>query len=164
MVDHIIHFAKILLLLGIANGVPIVAKKLLGVRFAAPVDGGRQWFDGRPIFGESKTLRGIALALVITPLAAFAIGIEPVLGAGLAAASLTGDLASSFLKRRMGLPPHSQAPLLDQIPESLLPLILLHRPLQLSTLDIALLILLFLLLELVLSRLLFRLRIRDRPY
>ena len=35
--------------------------KLLGVSFAHPLDGGARLFDGQPLFGRSKTIRGIVL-------------------------------------------------------------------------------------------------------
>lgn len=164
MLDHVLLLGKILILLGIANGTPIIAKKLLGDRFPQPLDGGLRWFDGRPLLGSSKTIRGLLLSIACTALLAPLLGIDAVLGAGLAAASMLGDLASSFVKRRIDLRPHSQAPGLDQIPEALLPLVLLHRPLGLGTGDIVLLVALFIAFEIVLSRLLYRLRIRDRPY
>src|SRR3954465_4915355 len=59
--------------------------------------------------------------------------------------------ASSFLKRRMGLPIHAQASGLDQILEAGLPLLLLRRPLDLSWLEIAALVGAFVVLEVVLS-------------
>jgi len=61
----------------------------------------------------------------------------------------------SFVKRRLGLAPSSQAVGLDQIPESLLPL---------TALDVAVATTLFFAGELLLSRLLYRWHVRDRPY
>lgn len=164
MLDHLLSLAKVLILLGVANGTPIIAKKLLGSRFSTPLDGGLRWFDGRPLLGGSKTIRGLVLSIACTTAAAPLLGFDAVIGAGLASASLLGDLASSFTKRRLGMPPHSQALGLDQIPEALLPLILLRQPLAIGYLDITILVVLFIVLELVLSRILYRLRIRDRPY
>lgn len=155
---------QILLLLGVANGTPIIARKILGERFSAPLDGGLKLADGQRLFGASKTVRGVLLAVVATALVAPLVGIEMMIGAGLAAASMLGDLLSSFTKRRLRLRPHAQALGLDQIPEALLPLLLLRARLSLSAGDIVLLVALFIALELVLSRLLFRLKIRDRPY
>lgn len=155
---------QILLLLGVANGTPIIARKILGERFATPLDGGLKLADGQRLFGASKTVRGVVLSVVVTALTAPLVGIEMMIGAGLAAASMLGDLLSSFAKRRLGMRLHAQALGLDQIPEALLPLLLLRTRLALSAGDIVLLVALFIALELALSRLLFRLRIRDRPY
>lgn len=159
-----LHLLAILLLLGIANGTPILATKLAGRRFAAPLDGGLRLPDGRRLFGDSKTVRGLVLAILATALAAPLVGIEAMLGAGLAAGAMAGDLASSFTKRRLGLRLHARAPGLDQVPESLLPLLVLHRRLDLGGFDIALIVVLFVVLDLALSKLLYRLGIRDRPY
>jgi len=164
MLDYLYPLAKVLILLGVANGTPIIAKKLFGKHLGDPLDGGLRWFDGRPLFGVSKTIRGLVLSIACTTLAAPLLGFDAVIGAGLAAASLLGDLASSFIKRRLAMPVHSQAPGIDQIPEALLPLLLLRDSLKLGYGDIALLIALFILLELLLSRILFKLHIRDRPY
>jgi CDP-2,3-bis-(O-geranylgeranyl)-sn-glycerol synthase len=164
MLDHSLLLIKVLLLLGIANGVPIIAKKLLGNHLNAPLDGGLRLPDGRFLFGESKTIRGLVLALACAALAAPLLGFEWITGAGLASASMLGDLASSFIKRRLGLAVHSRALWLDQIPESLLPLLVLRETLGLGWLDILLLVAVFLALELLLSRLLYRLHIREQPY
>ena len=77
---------------------------------------------------------------------------------------MAGDLCSSFLKRRMNMAPHSMALGLDQIPESLFPLLACQSLLGLTVLDIAAGVASFLVGELLLSRLLFRLHVRDRPY
>lgn len=161
---HAWRLFAVLLLLGVANGTPIFAKKLFGARFGAPLDGGLKFLDGRPLLGPSKTVRGLVSSLALTSLAAQQLGFEWVVGAGLAGASMLGDLLSSFVKRRLALKPHSQALGLDQLPESALPLLLLHEHLGLAADDIVLLLVLFLLLELALSRLLYRLHLRDRPY
>jgi hypothetical protein len=42
---------NILFLLLLANGTPVIAKKLLGSRLAYPIDAGKKFFDGLPLFG-----------------------------------------------------------------------------------------------------------------
>jgi CDP-archaeol synthase len=164
MLDHILVIVEILILLGVANGTPIFATRLLGKRLNAPLDGGLKLPDGRPLFGPSKTVRGLVLSVVCTMLAAALLGFEWITGAGLASASMFGDLLSSFIKRRLGLRVHSQAFGLDQVPESLLPLLVLRQHLGLGYGDIVIIIATFIVLELLLSRLLYRLHVRDRPY
>jgi CDP-2,3-bis-(O-geranylgeranyl)-sn-glycerol synthase len=137
---------------------------LLGNCWNAPVDFNVRFFDGRPVFGEAKTWRGLAASLVLTTIAAPALGLHAVYGCVLSAVAMAGDLFSSFLKRRMRLPPHGQAFLLDQVPESLFPLLVLAPALGLTVPDIAVTVAAFVALGIVLSRLLFRLKIRDRPY
>ena len=53
---------------------------------------------------------------------------------------------------------------LDQIPEALLPLLVVADPLLLSPLQIAAVTLAFFALEIPISRLLFRLGLRDHPH
>ena len=77
---------------------------------------------------------------------------------------MAGDLLASFLKRRLGLKVHAQAIGLDQIPEALLPLLILQSRLELSAAEIVLLVAAFAFLEAVLSYVLYKLRIREQPY
>jgi CDP-2,3-bis-(O-geranylgeranyl)-sn-glycerol synthase len=77
---------------------------------------------------------------------------------------MAGDLLSSFTKRRLGRPASSRAIPIDQIPESLLPLLACYTALDLSYLDVLVGVLVFLIGGLLLSRVLFRLHVRDRPY
>jgi CDP-diglyceride synthetase len=142
----------------------VVAKKVLGRRLAWPLDGGRRFFDGRPLFGPSKTLRGLILALALTPIGAALLGLGWRIGIAVAALAMAGDLLSSFTKRRLGRPSSDRAIGLDQIPESLLPLLACKAPLLLSWADIVVGVVTFLIAELLLSRLLYKAHIRDQPY
>jgi len=155
---------QLLCLLMVANGAPIIARKLFGQRWNAPIDGGRCLPDGRRLLGVSKTWRGIVAALSITPLVSVAIGLSVGIGVAVAAGAMLGDLSSSFLKRRLGRPSSSQALGLDQIPEALAPLLLVAPELSLSPSHILGLTTVFLVGELLLSKLLYRLKIRQRPY
>ena len=155
---------QLLILLTLANGTPVVAKKLLGARFAWPLDGGAQFLDGRPLFGTSKTWRGLLLAVLVTAVGAPLVGLGWRVGLLVGSAGMAGDLASSFLKRRFGRAPSSQALGLDQIPESLLPLLACRVLLPVTLADLAAGTAIFFVGELLLSRLLYRLRLRDRPY
>lgn len=155
---------QLLLLLMTANGMPILARKWFGMRWAWPVDGGRHAWDGRPWLGASKTWRGLLAALCVTPPVALLLGLEAEIGLLVALGAMAGDLGSSLIKRRLGIAPSGQALLLDQVPEALLPLLLVAPALQLGALDILVLVGVFFLLELLLSRILYALNIRRRPY
>jgi len=155
---------KLLVLLTAANGAPVIAKRLLGSRFAWPLDGGRRFLDGRPLLGASKTLRGVLVALIATGLAAFLTGLPLDIGFLVGASAMAGDLFSSFVKRRLKRPASSRALGLDQIPESLLPLISCRASLGLDWGDVLVGTALFLVGEILLSRWLYRLHIRDQPY
>jgi hypothetical protein len=154
----------LLLLLGVANGSPVVAAKLLKQRFDVPLDGGRKLPDGKPVFGFSKTIRGLVVSMCFTVIVALLLGFEWSVGVAVSAGAMAGDLCSSFVKRRLRLEPHTQSFGLDQLPEALLPLLLLQDRLGLSWWDITVLLVAFLALQIGLSRLLFLLGIRDRPY
>jgi CDP-2,3-bis-(O-geranylgeranyl)-sn-glycerol synthase len=84
-------------------------------------------------------------------------------GLVVALSAMAGDLVSSFLKRRMGLRPSSQAIGLDQIPESLLPLLAARWLLPVTILDVLMGTALFLVGNLVVSRFLLKLNLWDKP-
>ena len=155
---------QLLVLLAVANTAPLLGKRALGDRLAWPLDGGLTFVDGRPLFGASKTLRGLVLALLATTAAGALVGPDWRIGALVAAGAMAGDLLSSFLKRRFGLMPSSRATGLDQVPEALLPLLVCRTALPLTLADIALLVALFFAGEVLFSRLFYRLGLRDRPY
>ena len=161
---HAAAIFQSLALVAIANSTPLFAKKLFGNWFAQPLDGGIAFFDGRPLFGRSKTVRGVLLSLLATTLGALLVGFSPGIGVVVAATAMAGDLFSSFVKRRLALAPSSQAIGLDQVPESLLPLLACRTALSLSAIDIALAVAIFFAGELVLSRLLYKAHLRDEPY
>lgn len=161
---HPILLAQLLILLTLANGAPVIAKKILGNRFAWPLDGGVKFFDGRRVFGISKTWRGVVLAIIATAIGAPIIGLSSQIGALVGVFAMIGDLCSSFVKRRLNRPPHSRAVGIDQIPESLFPLLACQSALSLTAADIAVGVAAFFVGEIVLSRLLYKVHLRDRPY
>lgn len=100
----------------VANATPVV----LGG--GTPIDGGRLFRDGRPIFGAGKTIRGFVAGLVAGSTVGVLQGIlggQPctyaMLGLLLALGALVGDLAGSFIKRRLNIPRGGAAPVLDQL-------------------------------------------------
>jgi CDP-2,3-bis-(O-geranylgeranyl)-sn-glycerol synthase len=155
---------KLLALLAVANGTPLFAKKVFGNSFAFPLDGGVLLWDRRRLFGASKTVRGVVLAVLLTAAAAPWLGLGASTGLAVGGAAMAGDLFSSFCKRRAGLSPSSRATGLDQIPEALLPLLLCRLWLDLGAFDIAVGVAAFFVGEIVLSRLLHQLNLREQPY
>jgi CDP-diglyceride synthetase len=151
-------------LLAVANGAPVLSNKLMGKRWAWPVDNELKLRDGYRLFGNSKTWRGLCSAVFFTTLAAILSGLEPLTGALFGALAMVGDLLASFLKRRMGRAESSRARGLDTVPESLLPILLLKDTLALSLIDIMLVVAIFFLIEELASPILYRLHIRKRPY
>ena len=161
---HPIIILQLLILLGLANGMPILGKKLLGSRFSVPLDGHLRFVDGRPFFGTSKTIRGVVLGVLAPAAGAPLVGLGPEIGALVGSLAMAGDLFSSFVKRRMGLPPSSRASGLDQVPESLFPLLACRSLLSLTIADIVVGVVIFSIGDIVFSRILYALRLRDRPY
>ena len=155
---------QLLALLGLANGMPVIMNNLLGRRWSHPVDGGARLVDGQPLFGPSKTVRGILVAVLATAAGAPLVGLTWKIGIAAGAAAMAGDLFSSFLKRRMRLLAGDRATGLDQIPESLFPLLACRLMLPLTALDIAAVVVAFVLGEVLLSVLFYRLHLRERPY
>ena len=153
-----------LVLLTLANGIPVIIKDILNDRFASPIDGGAKFFDGRPFFGSSKTFRGIILSILVTSAFAHLIGPSWKIGALVASVAMAGDLFSSFVKRRMNLPAGGKATGLDQIPESLFPLLACRSALSLTALDISVGVVIFFVGELLVSRLLYHFHLREHPY
>lgn len=155
---------KMLLLIGIANGTPILSQKLFGDRLAFPIDGGRKLRDGEPLLGHAKSVRGVVLSVLVSCIAGLLIDVGWLVGALVGVMAMLGDMLSSFVKRRMRLVPSSMALGLDQVPESLFPLLACAPFLHLTVLDVVGVVLVFFVLELFVSKLLFRLHLRDRPY
>jgi len=161
---HYEVLAQVLILLSLANGSPVIAKRIFADNYAAPVDGNARFFDGRSLVGPSKTIRGIVISLLVTALGAILLGLQFWLGLLVAGSAMAGDLLSSFLKRRLHLVTSSKATGLDQIPESLFPLLACRAALPLTALDIAVGCAIFFAGQVLLSRLFFWLGVRDRPY
>jgi len=97
----------------VANAVPVLAG---GGR---PLDGGRNFLDGKPIFGKNKTIRGFLVGLMMGTVAGLAESLVfnyPLsFGFAISLGALVGDLAGAFAKRRLGLPPGELLPIVDQI-------------------------------------------------
>ena len=155
---------KVLILLFVANGAPVIAKDILRGRFQVPLDGGLRFPDGQPVLGHSKTIRGIFFSLLGTAIATPLVGLNWTIGLLIAGAAMSGDLVSSFFKRRLKRPPSSRAIGIDQLPEAVFPLLVCMKLLSLNVWDVIAVALAFLVAELVISRLLYKLHIRDRPY
>jgi hypothetical protein len=88
---------------------------------------------GAPVAFEDAPLLACRAALSI---------LQRLKAAGLDLEAKHGVL-SSFLKRRLSLPPSSRATALDQIPESLLPTVAIRSSLGLSAFDVASVVIIF---------------------
>ena len=150
--------SHLVLLLIIANGTPALLGLVLGPRWNRALDNNRQFPDNRPLLGPSKTLRGLFSAIVVTGLLAPLFELSILEGASFALLAMLGDLCSSFIKRRIGIASSRSVPLLDQIPESILPLWGLQTVLGSSGSEMAFAVAIFIVIDLLLSGLLRALR------
>lgn len=121
-----------LLLLVIANTVAWLAALILGTEFSAPLDFGMTLRDGSRLLGDHKTWRGLVSAAVACGAVtqSFHLGLLP--GTAFGTLAMLGDAAASFVKRRLHLAPGTEVLGLDQLPEALVPLLILQRPLGLG--------------------------------
>jgi CDP-2,3-bis-(O-geranylgeranyl)-sn-glycerol synthase len=96
-----------------ANGAPVLAGGGL------PMDFGKNFLDGKRIFGKNKTFRGFFFGLLIGGLVGLVeVGLfgYPVLFSFVSPlGALIGDLAGAFLKRRLNISPGGLLPIIDQI-------------------------------------------------
>jgi len=145
-------YLKLLILIVVANLAPIVVQRMLRNRFATPLDCGLHFLDGRPLLGPSKTWRGYVFSILITSACAWIEGLDMATGLVFALAVLLGDSVTSFIKRRLGLVPGGYAPGLDQVLESLLPLLVVQHRFDLGLSGILGVVLTFIILNLIFWR------------
>jgi len=146
---------ELVLLLVIANATPVIISLLLGNRWNQPLDRGHLFTDGNPFLGSSKTVRGLLGSITACALLAPLFDLSLWQGAGFGTLAMLGDLLSSFSKRRLGLRSGHSAPLLDQLPETLLPLWVMQPVLGAGPVEIAAAIVAFSGIDLLFTRLLF---------
>jgi hypothetical protein len=144
---------KLVLLLVITNGAPVIARLLFRQRFSQQIDRKLYFIDGRPLLGPTKTVRGIISAIVVTALMAPLFDLTSVQGTYFALLAMSGDLVSSFIKRRLGIRSSHSAPLLDQLPETLLPLWVMHPVLEETIQEASTALLIFVVIDWFVSRL-----------
>lgn len=159
-----VEFLSLLLLIIIANGAPILVRQLLNDGFNLAVDFGQKLPDKNRLLGSSKTWRGVIAALLATAAAAWLLGYTAKTGLLVASYAILGDLVSSLIKRRLSMQPSSMAPLLDQVPESLFPALMMMHTFNLNISSVVQLVLIFIIIELALSHILYKWGLRKRPY
>lgn len=83
------------------------------------LDRGRKFFDGRPLFGSHKTLRGVIAGIIAGTIIGFAESLVDYrlayAGFAISVGAVSGDLFGAFLKRRLKVEPGRSFPFLDQL-------------------------------------------------
>jgi hypothetical protein len=130
--SDLVSAARALILLIAANSAPWMLGRVLGEQWNAPLDFGLTLGDGRRLLGSHKTWRGLVGGSLLCATAAALCGLDWRLGAGFGALSLLGDSLSSALKRRLNFAPGREVPVVDQLPEALLPLMVFQGSLGLD--------------------------------
>lgn len=149
------EFYQALILVICANAAPLLTRYLIPFRFwNFPLDFHLTLPDGHPLLGSSKTIRGLGFSFLLTAFVAWLLDIPVSTGLVVAGLAMTGDLLTSFIKRRFAYPPGKSVVVLDQFCESLFPLFYLHKMQGLEMTQLVAGILLFTMIDLVFSRLL----------
>ena len=143
MIAAAIPVLHLVLFLLWVNALPPLISMLCGDRWDRPLDGGRIWQDQQPIFGPHKTIRGIIASLLGGIMVAPLLGVAWWVAAIAALLAMSGDLLSSFIKRRRTLKSGTEIVILDQLFESLFPTLFLGTILSLTRGQIAAIQLLF---------------------
>lgn len=122
-----------------ANATPV----LIGGNL--PIDLGKNFLDGKPIFGKNKTFRGFFAGLAVGTVvgfveSAFFPEYHVAFGFLISLGALLGDLAGAFIKRRIGITPGDPLPVVDQI-DFIIGAIVLAIPLKTLYLELALTVL-----------------------
>jgi CDP-2,3-bis-(O-geranylgeranyl)-sn-glycerol synthase len=147
-----------------ANAIPVIAGGGL------PMDFGKNFPDGRPIFGKNKTFRGFFSGLAVGTTVGLAesalLHYHVLFGLFLSLGALFGDLAGAFLKRRLGLAPGELLPIVDQV-DFTVGAILFSLPVSLSWLSWQLTLAVLIItppIHLVTNFVAYKLRLKDNPW
>jgi CDP-2,3-bis-(O-geranylgeranyl)-sn-glycerol synthase len=100
-----------------ANAAPVL------LHGGGPLDGGRNWSDGKRLLGDHKTVWGTLSGVAVGALVGVVQG-NLLQGFLFAVGAIGGDLLFAFIKRRMGLTPGRPLPLWDQVGFILLAILL----------------------------------------
>ena len=96
-----------------ANATPVLAGG------GAKMDFGRNFIDGKRIFGNNKTFRGFffgyAVGVLVGAMEVYAFHFPLLFAFLIPLGALLGDLTGAFLKRRIGIAPGGLLPVVDQV-------------------------------------------------
>ena len=120
LLDQIAYLLYLVIPAMVANASPVALSRIIGK--GHPIDMGARLPDGRRILGDGKTFEGLLAGVAAGALTGLLLGAaagRPLDGLRAGAVSglgaMLGDMAGSFVKRRLGLERGAPAPLLDQL-------------------------------------------------
>ncbi|MCE4606708.1 MAG: CDP-2,3-bis-(O-geranylgeranyl)-sn-glycerol synthase [Desulfurococcales archaeon] len=149
----------------VANGAPVIFKG------KTPLDGGKKFIDGKRVFGDGKTVEGFLIGV----LAGLIIGLFEALVTfnnnflyigllgGLGA--MLGDVAGSFLKRRMGYERGEPLLFADQLDFALCTTLFYYLSgVEMNLYALLLIYLTIFVLHIGTNRIAYNLKLKDVPY
>lgn len=96
-----------------ANATPVLAGG------GTPMDFGKNFYDGKRIFGNNKTFRGfffgLAIGIFVGSMECVFFHFPVLFSVLIPLGALLGDLTGAFLKRRLGIAPGGLLPIVDQV-------------------------------------------------
>ncbi|MDM8539341.1 CDP-archaeol synthase, partial [Desulfobacterales bacterium HSG17] len=112
-------------------------------KWDTPLDRGLLFIDGKPFLGNHKTIRGIGGGIIGGVTCGFFLGISLWVALWVGVMSMSGDLLSSFIKRRMRMVDGGNFPVIDQFFEGTFPFIIIAPAYSLSFVQSSLIIVAF---------------------
>jgi CDP-2,3-bis-(O-geranylgeranyl)-sn-glycerol synthase len=91
-----------------ANAAPVL------LHGGGPLDGCKNWSDGKRILGDHKTVYGTIVGIAVGSVFGIIQG-NALQGTLFAIGAILGDLLFAFIKRRLGIQPGKPLPLWDQV-------------------------------------------------
>ncbi len=134
---------QIIILLWTINVTPVLMAFIFEKKWDTPLDGGVLFFDGNPIVGSHKTIRGLLGGILAGIFVGAILGISFWIALLTGVLSMLGDLLSSFIKRRFKSIEGTDYPVMDQIFEGAFPLIVIIPAYSLTIVQSLALILFF---------------------
>ena len=117
---------KVLLLLLSVNSIPPLLAQFFPKIADGPLDNNHMFFDGYPVLGTHKTIRGFLGGILTGGILGYLMGFSFIIAITAGLLGMLGDSFTSFIKRRLHLAEGTDLPLFDQAFEGGFPLLLLH--------------------------------------
>ncbi len=134
---------KILILLWSINLTPVLLGYVFAKKWSWPLDKETLFIDGKRLFGNHKTVRGLICGVIAGSIIGLLLGFPLWVGFISGLLSMVGDIFGSFTKRRFSLSPGKVVPVFDQLLEGLFPLVLLGPVFSLSGIHVVFLLIVF---------------------